>query len=93
MVTDNELEIKFGEPLQQMVDLALDSGDVRQLGNDFVFIFAGGVPPFRLLNEIGAHAGKLGDRLRGPVGRQIGGRGPAAIALEIAAELQEHFSQ
>ena len=47
----------------------------------------------RLLEEIGAHAGKLEDRLRAPVGRRIGGRGPAAIALEIAAELQEHFSR
>lgn len=47
----------------------------------------------RLLDEIGPYAGKLGDRLRGPVGRQIGGRGPAAIALEIAAQLQEHFSR
>ena len=47
----------------------------------------------RLLEEIGAYAGKLGDRLRAPVGRQIGGRGPAAIALEIAVQLQEHFSR
>lgn len=27
-----------------------------------------------------------------PVGTQIGGRGPAAIALEIAVEIQAHFS-
>ena len=46
----------------------------------------------RLLGEIGEAAGKLGKRLRAPVGRQIGGRGPAAIALEITAELQSHFS-
>ena len=46
----------------------------------------------RLLQEIGAAADKLEGRLRGPVGKQIGGRGPAAIALEIAAELQAHFS-
>lgn len=45
----------------------------------------------RLLKEIGSAAEKLADRLRGPVGQQIGGRGPAAIALEIAAELQAHF--
>jgi xanthine dehydrogenase accessory factor len=46
----------------------------------------------RLLLEIGDAADKLQGRLRGPVGRQIGGRGPAAIALEIAAELQAYFS-
>ena len=46
----------------------------------------------RLLQEIGAAADKLEGRLRGQVGKQIGGRGPAAIALEITAELQAHFS-
>ncbi|MCZ6774305.1 MAG: XdhC family protein [Proteobacteria bacterium] len=46
----------------------------------------------RLLREIGPEAGKLEDRLRAPVGKHIGGRGPAAIALEIAAELQAYFS-
>jgi xanthine/CO dehydrogenase XdhC/CoxF family maturation factor len=45
----------------------------------------------RLLGEIGEAAVQLGDRLHAPVGRQIGGRGPAAIALEIAAELQSVF--
>jgi xanthine dehydrogenase accessory factor len=45
----------------------------------------------RLLSEIGDDAKKLGDRLHAPVGKQIGGRGPAAIALEIAAELQSSF--
>lgn len=45
----------------------------------------------RLLDEIGDDAKKLGSRLHAPVGRQIGGRGPAAIALEIAAELQSRF--
>ena len=47
----------------------------------------------RLLDEIGMHAGKLKNRLSAPAGRQIGGRGAAAIALEIAAELQGHFSR
>jgi xanthine/CO dehydrogenase XdhC/CoxF family maturation factor len=46
----------------------------------------------RLLSEIGDDADKLGDRLHAPVGNRIGGRGPAAIALEIAAELQSTFS-
>jgi xanthine dehydrogenase accessory factor len=46
----------------------------------------------RLLHEIGDCAKQLGSRLHAPVGKQIGGRGPAAIALEIAAELQSTFS-
>ncbi len=46
----------------------------------------------RLLGEMGGDAKILGDRLHAPVGKQIGGRGPAAIALEIAAELQSRFS-
>jgi len=46
----------------------------------------------RLLAEIGDDADNLGNRLHAPVGKQIGGRGPAAIALEIAAELQATFS-
>ena len=59
---------------------------------DFVGLLG---PPHRrdrLLREIGTAADKLEGRLRGPVGKQIGGRGPAAIALEIAAELQSYFS-
>ncbi len=46
----------------------------------------------RLLREMGPQADKLTERLRGPVGEHIGGRGPGAIALEIAAELQSYFS-
>jgi xanthine dehydrogenase accessory factor len=59
---------------------------------DFVGLLG---PPHRrdrLLREIGSAADELEGRLRGPVGKQIGGRGPAAIALEIAAELQSYFS-
>jgi xanthine dehydrogenase accessory factor len=45
----------------------------------------------RLLDELGKETACLLDgRLRAPVGRRIGGRGPAAIALEITAELQEY---
>jgi xanthine/CO dehydrogenase XdhC/CoxF family maturation factor len=47
----------------------------------------------RLLGEIGTRADALAGRLRGPVGKPIGGRGPAAIALEVAAELQAYFCE
>jgi xanthine/CO dehydrogenase XdhC/CoxF family maturation factor len=47
----------------------------------------------RLLTELGEAAQKLNGRLRAPVGRQIGGRGAEAIALEIATELQAFFHE
>jgi len=46
----------------------------------------------RLLFDLGRRATLLSERLRAPVGTRIGGRGPAAIALEIVAELQAYFS-
>jgi xanthine dehydrogenase accessory factor len=46
----------------------------------------------RILSGSEGLAETLGDRLHGPVGTRIGGRGPAAVALEIAAELQAFFT-
>ena len=45
----------------------------------------------RLLKDLKLESKMFHDRLRSPVGKKIGGRGPAAIALEIAAELQSYF--
>ncbi len=42
----------------------------------------------RLESEIGESATALEGRLHGPAGIDIGGRGPAAIALSIVAEMQ-----
>jgi len=42
----------------------------------------------RLLSELGDSARALTTRLHGPAGIDIGGRGPAAIALSIVAEIQ-----
>ena len=42
----------------------------------------------RLLSELGESARALAARLHGPAGIDIGGRGPAAIALSIVAEIQ-----
>jgi xanthine/CO dehydrogenase XdhC/CoxF family maturation factor len=41
----------------------------------------------RLLSELGAHAAALEHRLHGPAGFDIGGDGPASIALSIVAEM------
>lgn len=43
----------------------------------------------RLLADIGAAASKLEQRLHGPAGLDIGGRGPEAIALSIIAQMQQ----
>lgn len=47
----------------------------------------------RLLSEIGEHAAALVGRLHGPAGLDLGGRGPAAIALSIVAEMQRHLTE
>ncbi len=74
------------------------TADVAYLGvlADSVVDFVGLIGPpqrrDRLLSELGGRAASLAERLRAPVGTLIGGRGPAAIALEIVAELQGYFS-
>lgn len=49
-------------------------------------------PPSRrqkLLSELGEKAVEIEDRLQGPAGIDLGGRGPAAIALSIVAGVQQ----
>jgi len=46
----------------------------------------------RLLAELGDLAANLRDRLRGPAGIILGGRGPGPIALEIVAEMQQYLA-
>lgn len=47
----------------------------------------------RLLKELGDLAEKLENRLHGPAGMDIGGRGPASIALSIIAEMHQELMQ
>jgi xanthine dehydrogenase accessory factor len=47
-----------------------------------------------LLADLGEHtSARLRDRLHAPVGLALGGSGPDAIALSIAAELQQYFAR
>lgn len=45
----------------------------------------------RLLADLGKSAARLEGRLHGPAGINIGGRGPAAIALSIVAEMHQQL--
>jgi xanthine dehydrogenase accessory factor len=45
----------------------------------------------KLLRDIGPAADTLRGRLRAPIGLDLGGRSPEAIALAIVAELQAFF--
>ncbi len=45
----------------------------------------------RLLADLGAAAERLAGRVHGPAGLDLGGRGPAAIALSIVSELHRHL--
>ncbi len=47
----------------------------------------------RLLADLGEVSAALRDRLRGPAGIVLGGRGPGPIALEIIAEMQQYLAK
>lgn len=46
----------------------------------------------RLLSELPDCAARLEGRIHAPAGLDLGGRGPAAIALSIIAEMQQHLA-
>ena len=45
----------------------------------------------RLLDELGDLADSLESRVHGPAGLDLGGRGPASIALSIIADMHQHL--
>lgn len=76
--------------------LASDRAYLRQVANsDIGYIGLLGPPGRRdrLMNDLPDVAGILQDRLHGPAGLQLGGRGPGPIALSIVAEMQGFLSR
>ena len=76
---------------------SMDSANLRLLAtSDIGYIGLLGASARRdlLLQDIGDDAAlRLRDRLHAPVGLDLGGSGPEALALSIASELQRHFSE
>lgn len=76
--------------------LASDRSYLRQLAASKVGYIGLLGPPGRrdrLVEELGDQANVLRDRLHGPAGIQLGGRGAGPIALEIVAEMQQFLTQ
>ncbi|MBT8092956.1 MAG: XdhC family protein [Gammaproteobacteria bacterium] len=77
-------------------NLDADRAYLQQLassGIDFIGLLGPTHRRDRLLADLGDAGDALSGRLRSPVGKRIGGRGPAAIALEVVVELQEFFGE
>lgn len=75
--------------------LASDRGYLRELAASRIGYIGLLGPPARrerLMSELGEQAVALAGRLHGPAGLDLGGRGPAAIALAIVAEMQQSLA-
>jgi xanthine dehydrogenase accessory factor len=75
--------------------LASDRAYLRQLANTdmrYIGLLGPAQRRERLLSDLGEAAGDLGTRVHGPAGLDIGGRGPAPIALSIIAEMQKKLA-
>lgn len=71
--------------------LASDRSYLRQLAQsrmNYIGLLGPPARKERLLKDLGDDAERIKARLHGPAGLNIGGRGPAAIALSILAEIQ-----
>jgi thioredoxin reductase len=67
LLASGAIEGLFGSEVQEIgpasVRLSTAAG-IRELPNDYVFVFAGGQPPFDLLRRVGVRFG--GDAVGGP---------------------------
>ncbi len=93
--TEVELE-KFDAAVVMSHHLASDRAYLEHLGTTDI-AYVGLLGPAgrrdRLLAELGDRGGALAGRLSGPAGLDIGGRGPAAIALSIVVEIQQTLAK
>jgi xanthine/CO dehydrogenase XdhC/CoxF family maturation factor len=92
-----EVELaKFDAAVVMSHHLASDRAYLEHLGaTDIAYV--GLLGPVgrrdRLLAELGDRGDALADRLSGPAGLDIGGRGPAVIALSIVVEIQQALAK
>jgi len=76
--------------------LASDRAYLRQVaasGIGYVGLLGPAGRRDRLMSDLGTDGEALQGRLHGPAGIDLGGRGPAPIALSIIAEMQRYLSQ
>ena len=81
---------QFAAAIVMSHHLASDRQYLRQLAatdNEYIGLLGPRDRRRRLLEELGEDAERLLPRLHGPAGLDIGGHGPAAIALSIIAEI------
>ena len=74
--------------------LASDREYLRQLAGcrtEYIGLLGPGDRRRRLLEELGDLSDSLEMRVQGPAGLDLGGRGPASIALSIIAEMHQHL--
>lgn len=76
--------------------LASDREYLRQLAASpiaYIGLLGPAARKEKLLADLGQEAAQLDDRLHGPAGLELGGRGPEAIALSIVAQVQSTLTQ
>jgi xanthine/CO dehydrogenase XdhC/CoxF family maturation factor len=83
-------------------DAAIVMSHHIEVDRDYLRILAGTNIPYigllgpkerknKILDELGEVASSLKDRLHGPAGLDIGGRGPSTIALSIVSQIHQEL--
>ena len=67
-------------------------GQLVDINVEYVGVLGPAARKNRLLDSLGSAAGSLGDRLKGPVGIDIGANDPESIALSLLAEIHATLS-
>ncbi len=86
---------RFNAAIVMSHHLVSDRGYLQQLAETnigYIGLLGPAQRRERLLSDLGGSAEKLRTRLHGPAGLDLGGRGPAPIALSIVAQMQEKLA-